>query len=115
LVVRENLKNPDRLLEGEVLHLHQERDDIPVLLATEAVEGLGIGKDREGRHVILVKAAAGNKGSAGPMEREIVAYDFLDADSFLEAPDVGVDGGTAGLAEALTRQCRMLLDHGQGR
>src|SRR5437879_725083 len=114
-MVRERLKNTDCLRKGNALGLHEERDHVPVLLTAEAMEGLRVGKDGEGWHVILVKAAAAHERSAGPIERQVLADDLLDSDGCFEAPDVRVSGGTARSTDARTRRCSMVLDDRRGR
>ncbi len=86
LMLRRDLSETIQCLrEVDSLDSLEERQDVPVRLAPEAVEVLSLRIDGEGRDAIIVEGAVANEASALRTECHAGTYDLLQADLALEA------------------------------
>ena len=65
----------------------QEREDVAVLAAAEAVPGLALGGDDEGRRLLGVEGAEALEDGAGTLERDGLADDVGDRKLRLDLGD----------------------------
>ena len=79
----------DGLGEGEVVELHDERDDVTAIPATETVKGTYAGPNREGRALLVVeRAEALEVAAACVAQRDVVTDDLGDVGPFLDEHNV---------------------------
>ena len=81
----------DSLGEGDVLHLHEEAEDVPALAGREAVEVALVRTHMEGRRLlVLERAEALHRVHATRGELDVLADDLLDRGLLPDRGDVGV-------------------------
>jgi hypothetical protein len=76
-----------RLGEGEVLHLHQERDGVAALLAAEAVEAAAIRADVEGRGLFVVEGTEAFVVGTRLLQRDEASDQADDVDAIADLLD----------------------------
>src|SRR5712691_7761596 len=84
---RELAEDRECFRKRQLLDPHQERDDVPVRRAAEAMKGLRRRVDHERRRVILVKQAATGERVAAAAQRDVARRHRLDRRAGLERGD----------------------------
>ena len=78
-----------RLLEGDVIHLLQEGEDVAALAASEAVVEPDLGPDVEARRALFVERAETlERADAGALQGDVVAHDIREVDASPDLVDV---------------------------
>src|SRR3990172_8718379 len=83
----ELLERVERLGEGQVIELPDERDHVAVRGAAEAVEAPRLGVDGERRSVVLVEGAAAEEDAPRAPELDALPDHVRDRDLALDALD----------------------------
>ena len=94
--------------EGEVLHLHHERESVTALLAAEAVVAAAVGVHVEGGSLLAVEGTQALVTSAGALERDATPDELHEIHAIADSlddlvGDASHDDCLAGLSAAIRR------------
>ena len=92
------------LREGNLLHLHEEAEDIPALARGEAVIIAALRAHVEGRSLLILEGAqALQRVIASGFELNVLAHDFINRRAFTDSLDIAVRNSASCHAYRLPR------------